>query len=722
MSGRKKQTILIVDDSEMNRSILADMLEEEYDIMEAEDGVEAVAILSKHVASLSLVLLDIVMPRMDGFGVLSAMNQNGWIVDVPVIMVSAESGSKSVERAYELGVTDFINRPFDALVVRRRVVNTILLYAKQKRLIGMVEDQIDETEQRSTLMVDILSNIVEFRNGESGAHILHVRTLTDLLLNLLTAKTGKYPLTPREIAVITTASALHDVGKIAIDDAILNKPGRLTDAEFAIMKTHTTVGADMLQKAAPGWMTAEEYETIKDTAAAGAEMLERMPIRQGEALLKEAYAICRWHHERWDGRGYPDGLKGDQIPISAQVVALADVYDALTSPRVYKPAIPHSQAVGMILDGQCGQFNPLLLECLRENEEEIRRAMQESDDTAEKLQQRNVRSMSEEALRGEGGAVSERTLRLLDYERMKYRFYAAMSEEIQFEYTVSPDMLTFSSYGSKALGLEEIFMDPRKNEKLAQFMGEGVMEELLARQRQTTPDAPDTTMELVLHPEGEDRWYRVITRAVWSDEQTPELRGFLGKAVDIHNEKMKLSELEKKAATDPLTGLLNRASARKEIEQRLARHPDGNFALAEIDVDDFKKINDELGHMFGDRVLQELSRRMRRSVRSSDICCRAGGEEFFLFLEYNTDIERTFQRIYSNLCFTVEDRSVTVSMGVALDSAVGREYEGLYHAADLALYTVKRAGKHHFRFYEDSMNDLLTEYGGRTETEKERTI
>lgn len=704
MAGKIKQKILIVDDSEMNRSILADMLGEEYDIIEAEDGVQAVGILSKQASELSLVLLDIVMPKLDGFGVLGAMNQNGWIIDVPVIMVSAESGSKQVERAYELGVTDFINRPFDALVVRRRVVNTILLYAKQKRLIGMVEDQIYETEQRSSLMIDILSHIVEFRNGESGLHILHVRTLTAMLLELIAARTDKYGLTPREISLISTASALHDVGKIAIDGAILNKPGRLTSEEFSVMKTHTTVGAEMLQAAVPGWMTDEEYDEIMKThTTAGADMLARIPVQHGEDLVKTAYEICRWHHERWDGRGYPDGLRGDEIPISAQVVSLADVYDALTSPRVYKPAIPHEEALRMILDGQCGQFNPMLLQCLVDNAEKIRTALQ--GDAAEEIQQRNLRSISEEALRGEGGAVSERTLRLLDYERMKYHFFAAMSEEIQFEYTVTPSMVTLSAYGSKMLGLEEIFMDPLHSEKLISIVGARALEEIVKRQRSSTPDEPDSTMEVLVHLDGESRWFRVITRSVWSKDLPPRYTGLLGKAIDIHEEKMRLRELEKKASCDPLTGLLNRTSAREQIENRMLVHPDGHFALAEIDIDDFKRVNDELGHIFGDRVLQELARRMKHSVRNSDICCRAGGEEFFIFLEYNTDIERTLERIFSNICFELDGRQVTVSVGVALGDDVGQRYEDLYHAADVALYAAKRGGKNRFCFYDETMGD-----------------
>ena len=674
----QKEKILIVDDSEMNRSILADMLMDDYDIIEAEDGVEAVAILRKQVSELSLVLLDIVMPRMDGFGVLEAMNQNRWIESVPVVIISAENSPSQVERAYELGGTDFIMRPFDALIVRRRVVNTLLLYAKQKRLISMVEEQVYEKERHSDLMIDILSHIMEFRNGESGLHILHVRTLTDFLLTRLTERTDRYHLTMADIALISTASALHDIGKMAIDEKILNKPGRLTNEEFAIMKTHSTIGAGMLSD---------------------------LPVHQEEPLVKIAYQICRWHHERWDGRGYPDGLAGDDIPISAQVVALADVYDALTSQRVYKPPFTHEKAVEMIVGGECGAFNPLLLECLKENAGELLTALEA--DSSEDIRRRKLRGISDEALRGEGGA-SQRTLRLLDKERMRNSFYASMSEAIQFEYTVSPSMITVSAWGAKKLGVDEIIMDPLRDERLQGVLGDSVWEQLSRRLRNTTPSSPEVRLDCPLHYDGATRWHRVIMRALWSDDIHPQFEGALGTVMDIHEAHQKMQELEQKASKDLLTGLLNRASAKEQIELRMQDNPDSHFALAEVDIDDFKKINDVYGHMFGDQVLQQLARQMKGSVRRSDICCRAGGEEFFLFLEYNTDIEKTIDRIYKRLCFTCEDRPVTVSMGVALGETVGLSYEALYHAADLALYTAKRSGKRQYRFYDKTMEETLS--------------
>lgn len=348
MQDMEKQKILIVDDSEMNRFILTQMLREDYDILEVGDGLKAVEILEKQGDDISLILLDIIMPGLDGFGVLNKMNGEGWIDDIPVIIISSDRSPVAVERAYELGVADFINRPFDAAIVRHRVVNTILFYAKQKKLVSLVERQVYEKERQSGLMIDILSHIVEFRNGESGLHVIHIRALTELLLKSLVKRTSKYRLSSKDITLISTASALHDIGKIVIPEQILNKPGRLTEEEFAIMKTHAEKGAEMLR---------------------GVFHLGR------DALLDYARDIAHWHHERYDGRGYPDGIKGDDIPICAQVTAIADVYDALTSERVYKKAFSHEKAIDMIKNGECGAFNPILIDCLLDIEATLRQEL-----------------------------------------------------------------------------------------------------------------------------------------------------------------------------------------------------------------------------------------------------------------------------------------------------------------------------------------------------------
>ena len=347
---QEKSQILLVDDSKMNRMILAEILGDGYHILEAENGQECLEKLRAEAGNIALVLLDINMPVMDGFEVLKAMNANHTIEDIPVIMISSEDSDAAIRRSYELGASDYVNRPFDARIVYRRVTNTIKLYAKQRRLVQMVSDQIRARENNTDTLVGVLSHIVEFRNGESGLHVRHIRMITELLLHRLLEISSRYSITAEQQDMIPLASALHDIGKIGIDEKILNKPGKLTPEEFEVIKTHSMLGAQILY----------DLDNFSE-----------------QPLLQTAYEIARWHHERWDGRGYPDGLKGDEIPISAQLVSLADVYDALTSERCYKKAFSHEKAMQMILNDECGAFNPLLLQCLTNIQSDLKVELQQ---------------------------------------------------------------------------------------------------------------------------------------------------------------------------------------------------------------------------------------------------------------------------------------------------------------------------------------------------------
>lgn len=300
----QKKTILIVDDAELNRCVLADILQEDYHIVEASNGKEAIEILKKNDASISLILLDLLMPEMTGFDVLAIMQKNHWHETIPVVIISSENSAEYIEKSYEFGVVDYISRPFDPIIVTQRVKNTIILYSKQKELESLVKEQVIEKESNNALMINILSTIVEFRNGESGLHVIRIRIITEILMEALRKRYQEYDMAESHIALISNAAALHDIGKIEIPEEILNKPGKLTKEEFEIMKTHSALGAGML---------------------------DNLRFGNDEELVKYARQICRWHHERWDGNGYPDHLKEDEIPIAAQIVSLADVYDALVS-------------------------------------------------------------------------------------------------------------------------------------------------------------------------------------------------------------------------------------------------------------------------------------------------------------------------------------------------------------------------------------------------------
>ena len=497
-----KQKILIVDDSEINRAMLKEILGESYEYLEAENGLRAIEILRRR-TDIALVLLDLIMPEMDGFDVLRVMQCYAWQEEIPVIVISAAEDNRSVERAYDMGVADYIRRPFERVMVLRRVKNALMLYAKQKRLTRLVTDQVYEKEHNGVLMISILSHVVEFRNSESGQHVLHIRTLTDLLLHQLVQKTDRYQLDESDISLISTASALHDIGKIMIPEEILNKPGRLTEEEYATIKTHTTEGA---------------------------RILKGLAIGQDEPLVKVAHAICRWHHERWDGGGYPDRLKGDEIPIAAQVVALADVYDALTSERCYKQSYSHEKAVDMILHGECGSFNPLLMECLKESSELLRTELQRSE--YDRGFRHETRRLSEEILHREALPREDRAQRLLDLERERTAFYAEQRGGIQFDYDIlSGSVTVVNRYEDPVNRTQKLDFD--KGMGLTFLSGKD-RRKLLDAIADATPEEPDAAFSVLVAVDQEYRLHRLVMHTMWSRAGVRHCVSVVGQITDDH--------------------------------------------------------------------------------------------------------------------------------------------------------------------------------------------
>ena len=417
----KRQKILIVDDSKFNRDILKEILGETYNYLEAENGNQAIQIIGENIG-IDLMLLDINMPQMNGFEVLKIMKRSQCIEETPVIMISSEESVDTMREAYEMGITDYITRPFDSVIVKKRVQNTLSLYANQNNLVNVVVDQIYEKEENNNIMIRILSSILGSRNSESREHILHIKTATEMMLRQLIKITDVYHLTEADIALITTASSLHDIGKIYIPEEILNKPGRLTDEEFKIMKTHSELGADIIQD---------------------------MHLPQEKPLVHTAWEICRWHHERWDGKGYPDGLKGEEIPISAQVVSIADVYDALTSERCYKKAFDHDTAIKMILDGQCGQFNPILLKCLKELSPRLFKMF--SNETDDSKQYYEAQRLSNEILSEKSLPRKNYSQHLIKVMQEKIDFFKKNSGRNSVDYNAVSGQLTIINENQQTL-------------------------------------------------------------------------------------------------------------------------------------------------------------------------------------------------------------------------------------------------------------------------------
>lgn len=336
MAMQVRNTILIVDDMATNRIFMKNVLKDEYELLEAANGDQALQQIYRHHSKLAAVMLDIMMPGKNGYQVLDELRKMGFLKEFPVVIISADSNSKSEARALELGASDMISKPYDPYILKRRVANLVELFKGRRKLENRVDDLSKVINTANTSMVNTLAAVTEFRSLESGQHILRIKVFAEILLKAVAAAFPEFQLDDRKIDLIASASVLHDVGKVMIPDNVLNKPGKLTKEEFEIMKSHTT---------------------------AGCEILSKMSDALDDEYMQYAYNICRYHHERWDGRGYPDGLRQDNIPLCAQVVSICDVYDALTTPRVYKAAFSHEKAVDMILKGECGQFNPAMLEC-----------------------------------------------------------------------------------------------------------------------------------------------------------------------------------------------------------------------------------------------------------------------------------------------------------------------------------------------------------------------
>lgn len=339
-----KQQLLIVDDEEVNRAILGGMFHEEFDVVEASNGEEAIKKIENG-CDLALILLDVIMPVMDGFRVLDYMQERELLDKIPVILITSMTPQESEERAYKYSIADVMHKPFEPSIVQRRAGNIVALYQSKRNMEIRLREQEQtiraqsrQIQESNEFMIDALSNVVEFRSVETGDHIRRIKYFTRVLSKYMAKYFPKYGLTPEMVDQIARASALHDIGKIGISDAILLKPGKLTPQEFETMKTHTTIGCEILK-------------SFKRSYA--------------DDFYQCCYDICRYHHERWDGGGYPDHLAGDEIPISAQIVSIADVYEALVSERVYKTAYSNKAAYEMILNGECGQFAPDVIECFQ---------------------------------------------------------------------------------------------------------------------------------------------------------------------------------------------------------------------------------------------------------------------------------------------------------------------------------------------------------------------
>lgn len=484
-----RKRVLIVDDVELNRFILKGILCADFDVVEAESGKQALDILKKESSNIAIVLLDIIMPEMDGFAVLSAMQKQGYINYIPVIIISTESTAQYVDKAYEMGATDFINKPYNPNVVLHRVLNTIKLFNRQQTLMEIVTEQVYEKHRYADMMINILSTVMEMKNGESGLHILHINTITRILTENLLRMTDKYTFSKSDIQLICVASSLHDIGKIAIPDEIINKPGKLTAEEFAVMKTHSEQGAKMID-------SLTEY---KD-----------------ERLIKFAYEICLYHHERYDGKGYPVGLKGDEIPIWAQIVSIADVFDALISERVYKAAYSPEKALDMIINGECGLFNPLLIQCLIVSHGEIVSALSHVS-AAEKWEEK-AKYVADDVEKYHINTFSDKSLEYSSSNIAKLKFLTECSDGLIFDYSLADSEIVIKANPDLGVNADIVF-NPLDREQASKHFYMPVYDKAVELLHSATPHKPDVSFE---YPRAEDNKlvvYKVRMKCIFSDDR-----------------------------------------------------------------------------------------------------------------------------------------------------------------------------------------------------------
>lgn len=693
MNDGVREKILVVDDAEINRAILDELFYREYDILEAENGLEAIKQVESVNGELAALLLDIVMPEMDGFGVLKYLSEKQLTQQIPVFLITAETSSEIAMQGYEGGVVDVITKPIvSPALVRKRVNNAIELFRSRRNLSALVEkhvktikEQSEQLKRTNVSIIDMLSSVIEFRSGESGQHVRRIRHATQILLTRMQKTVPQYQITDEEIEFISNAAAMHDIGKISVPDYILNKPGRLTKEEFEQMKKHTIYGCGIL---------------------------EMISFFKGEAIFRYSYDICRHHHERWDGKGYPDGLQGDEISIGAQVVSIADVYDALVSERVYKKAFPREKAKEMIVNGECGCFNPLLVEEFLKIEPELYETMYKENEAIDEKDERIewMRKAPEE----NESKLTERTIQLLEMERKKYQILSEMSGELLFDFRRQTDVVDLNERFVNVFGGNLQIVHAADFFQHCDWMAAKDKKRLLSDLSKMTRENSRYEGEFLLkNRHGELEWFNLIFHGLWGASED-ECAGYIGKMTSIHDLKEEAIQWQKRAMHDYLTGLFNRQAMEAKVHELLTLPDPESFTLFFIDVDNFKLVNDTKGHLMGDLLLKDISAQLQRMLRSTDMVARLGGDEFAILLQGMED-EEIIKRKAQDICnYFVGEKlkkygdNISCSIGISRYPQNGEDYKLLLDKADKALYMAKNHGKSQYIFYNESQMENIS--------------
>ena len=687
-----RNSILIIDDMIVNRLSLRELFQNDYVVLEAENGQEGMDVVESHAASIAIILLDIVMPEVDGYQFLEQMSQKGFLDDIPVIVISAIEGMSAETRSLELGASDLILKPFEPRAVKKRVENVLNAHQYKHYLERLVTSQNNRLVRSSQALLETLNRILRHRNMESEQHNLRIGKYTRTLLDaLIDAAPSAYLLTDFDKDLISSATLLHDVGKIVIPDAILNKPGPLTAEEFAIMKTHT-----------------EE----------GSEIIQQLSASDPSDFLRYAYDISRHHHERWNGEGYPDGLRGTAIPVWAQVAGLADVYDALVNKRVYKPAFSHEEAVQLILGGQCGSFSPDLLAAFSKVEQKFRTiAVGCSDETM--LVDGDAIITEIAKVISKGTPVFPAVAQDSRYESLLFCVDATVLE-------VDLDRDAYILVHPQSSELFQVDLRGHFSGMLQQLLSNGVeqgyrqkmtlwFDRALRMLRQNLPVLGDIECRIWNQVYDKPVWYKVIVSNRGNSGQLSRQFLLLFRNINTNIEiRDENKTLLRENELDQMTGVYNKATAESKIKAILdASNDTAKHALLVIDVDDFKVVNDSSGHLAGDRTLRSTAEILRQHVRGTDIVGRVGGDEFIVFMRNIPNaslVENKVDKLVSSFSQSMLDchingQHITISVGIALAPQHAQQYAELFECADKALYQAKYCGKAQWRLYATALAD-----------------
>lgn len=678
MGLKEKQTllgrhiILVADTGIISHSSLLHEEEIGYELILVHNGRDVLSFLDVRFKEVAMLLSEDQLPDMSGLDLVSTVrSKENQISRIPVILFSEHVDGTLLNDSLAAGCTHVVSLPIEQSQLAA-ILQRVLEDAEYKTAVTeRISKEIYQNENRSRLFAMVLSEAVEFKGWQGDdLYPLNSGVCIKILLEHLRKRSSVYSyLDDNTIEHISLSAILQNIGYVTIPEEILSEPGKLTPEEYEIIKTHPEAGARILEEARNSF---------------------------NDKIMDTAIEIARYHHERWDGSGYPAGLKGYDIPISAQAASIAGVYATLTETRPYRKAYNHDEAIQMILRGDCGAFNPELLECLKECSEELRSTpkINEYEKTLHSAVDRNVKAR----VRSEGHHPAHNEL-----IEKRQNFYASLSHDCVFEYQADPEEINFSEHTINKFGLPALVKDVLDNEILLDIIPAKDLKSILQRVKALRGENERIRYDVKLHFKGIDEWNRIIAGPIYSEDGRHEFLGMVGVIMNVQNEYQRISQLEQEATYDPLTKLRNRHNTQTIIEQHLNVYTEDNYCFCIMDFDDFKSINDQMGHAIGDVYLMELAMLLRHYIRKDDIVGRLGGDEFVWFFRYDKNPEEIIRRVFEKLNGSVvvdEGPLLSLSLGAVTTKQAGRDVNVLYQCADAALYEAKRTGKGIYKFFQ----------------------